>query len=92
MYKFRDSDRTLIHRIESTVIGWSHQLYSVLCTDSSQPLLEDKEPTPYVEIKFWQRKALNLQLIHDQVKLGVTQAIEMEQAVEISVMINDWDK
>ncbi|XP_063716816.1 dynein beta chain, ciliary-like [Symsagittifera roscoffensis] len=61
-----DSDRTLIHRIESTVIGWSHQLYSVLCTDSSQPLLEDKEPTPYVEIKFWQRKALNLQLIHDQ--------------------------
>ncbi len=35
---------------------WSHQVYKVLKKDSSEPLLEGKNPTPHAEIKFWKNR------------------------------------
>ena len=58
-----------MHNIETVVIEWTHQVREVLKKDSSQPLLEGLNPTPYVEIEFWDAKAQNLGCIFDQVVL-----------------------
>ncbi|CAC5422117.1 DNAH [Mytilus coruscus] len=63
-----ESDRLLIHSIESMVIDWTHQIRDVLKRDSAQPLLEGLNPTPFVEIEFWKTKATNLECIYDQLK------------------------
>jgi dynein heavy chain len=49
------------------VIDWTHQIRDVLKKDSAQPLLESRNPTPFVEIEFWKNKATNLECIYDQV-------------------------
>ena len=61
-------DRALVHAIESVVIEWTHQVRDVLKKDSSQPLLDGLNPTPFTEIEFWKAKALNLECIYDQVR------------------------
>lgn len=61
------SGRTVVHDIETVVIEWTHQIRDVLKKDSAQPLLEGLNPTPYVEIEFWNAKAQNLRCIFDQV-------------------------
>ncbi|KAK6170907.1 hypothetical protein SNE40_019193 [Patella caerulea] len=61
-------DRTLIHAIESVIIEWTHQIRDVLKRDSAQPLLEGLNPTPFVEIKFWENKAQNLECIYEQLR------------------------
>ena len=61
------SGRTVLHDIETVVIEWTHQIRDVLKKDSAQPLLEGLNPTPYVEIEFWNAKAQNLRCIFDQV-------------------------
>ncbi|XP_026133128.1 dynein axonemal heavy chain 9 [Carassius auratus] len=59
-------DKRLIHSMETVVIDWSHQVYKVLKKDSSEPLLEGKNPTPHAEIKFWKNRLADLQGIHNQ--------------------------
>jgi len=61
------SCRTVVHDIETVVIDWTHQIREVLKKDSAQPLLEGFNPTPYVEIDFWDAKAQNLRCIFHQV-------------------------
>lgn len=61
-------DRSLVHAIESVIIEWTHQIRDVLKKDSVQPLLEGLNPPPFVEIKFWESKAQNLECIYDQVQ------------------------
>ena len=57
----------MVHDIETVVIEWTHQIREVLKKDSAQPLLAGLNPTPYVEIEFWNAKAQNLSCIYDQV-------------------------
>lgn len=66
-YRFDVYDRNLVHAIESVIIEWTHQIREVLKRDSAQLLLEGQNPTPFVELKFWQNKAQNLECIYDQV-------------------------
>ena len=61
-------DRNLVHAIESVVIEWTHQVRDVLKKDSSQPILDGLNPTPFEEIEFWKQKALNLECIYDQLR------------------------
>lgn len=59
--------QALVHAVETVVIAWSNQIRDVLSRDSSQPLLDGLNPTPYVEIDFWNAKAQNLDSICSQV-------------------------
>ncbi|XP_013068368.2 dynein beta chain, ciliary [Biomphalaria glabrata] len=61
-------DRSLVHAIESVIIEWTHQIRDVLKRDSVQPLLEGLNPSPFVEIKFWENKAQNLECIYEQLR------------------------
>jgi Dynein heavy chain, N-terminal region 1 len=65
--RFRSSLKLLIHSIETIVIEWTHQIREVLKKDSAQPLLEGLNPSPYVELDFWDAKARNLGCIVEQV-------------------------
>lgn len=56
-------DKSIIHSLESAVIEWSHQIHAVLKKDSSEPLLEGKNPTPLTELLFWRNRSANL-LLH----------------------------
>ena len=60
-------DRNLVHAIETVIIEWTHQIRDVLKRDSAQPVLEGLNPTPFVEIKFWENKTQNLECIYEQV-------------------------
>ena len=63
------SGRAVVHDVETVVIEWTHQIRAVLKKDSAQPLLEGLNPTPYVEVEFWNAKAHNLSSIFEQVTL-----------------------
>ena len=65
------SGRAVVHDVETVVIEWTHQIRAVLKKDSAQPLLEGLNPTPYVEIEFWNAKTQNLSCIFEQVTLPI---------------------
>lgn len=50
-------DESIIHSLESAVIEWSHQIGVVLKEDSSEALLEGKNPTPHTELLFWKNRS-----------------------------------
>jgi dynein heavy chain len=58
----------MIHAIETVVIDWVRQLRDLLKKDPSQALLDGLNPTPSVEIKFWENKCENLECIYEQVR------------------------
>ena len=62
-------DRNLVHAIETVIIEWTHQIRDVLKRDSAQPVLEGLNPSPFVEIKFWENKTQNLECIYEQVSV-----------------------
>ncbi|MCJ8738378.1 hypothetical protein PDJAM_G00035190 [Pangasius djambal] len=78
-------DKSIIHSIESMVIEWSHQIHEVLKRDSSEPLLEGKNPTPHAELKFWKNRYADLECIQNQFKSPkVTKMAELLDAMESS--------
>uniref|UniRef100_A0A8C5D1B4 Dynein heavy chain 9, axonemal n=1 Tax=Gadus morhua TaxID=8049 RepID=A0A8C5D1B4_GADMO len=84
---FREvADKTVIHAIETLVIEWSHQVRAVLKKDSSEALLEDRNPTPQTELLFWKnRSAPNLQCIHTQlISTKVCRMADLMEAMESS--------
>ncbi|XP_056325895.1 dynein heavy chain 9, axonemal [Danio aesculapii] len=66
--RLRVVNKSLIHSMETVVIDWSHQVYKVLKKDSSEPLLEGRNPTPHAEIHFWRNRLADLQGIHQQLQ------------------------
>lgn len=60
------ADKSIIHSLESAVIEWSHQIRAVLKKDSSEALLEGKNPSPHTELLFWKNRSapLLLQTLH----------------------------
>jgi len=52
--------------METLVIKWSQQINDVLKQDSSKSLLTGNDPTPYVELAFWEERVQDLQCIYDQ--------------------------
>jgi dynein heavy chain len=61
-----ESDKNILHTLETAVIDWSHQIKDVIRSSSSAPLEEGFAPGPMVEIDFWAAKAANLNSIHLQ--------------------------
>lgn len=49
-------DKSIIYAIESAVIQWSRQVQVVLNKESSQPLFQGENPTPWVELEFWKSR------------------------------------
>ncbi|XP_047143157.1 dynein beta chain, ciliary isoform X1 [Hydra vulgaris] len=63
-----EANRLLIHRIESVVIDWTHQISKVLKKSSAQPLIEGLNPGPLVELNFWKSRSINLENIFLQLQ------------------------
>ena len=63
-----ENDKQVLHQLESAVIDWTHQIKSVIKSNSAQPLLEGLEPGPLVECDFWAAKCANLTCIYEQLK------------------------
>lgn len=61
-----ETDKAILHTIESAVIDWTHQIKEVIKSNSAAPLQEGLNPGPMVEIDFWAAKAANLKNIHQQ--------------------------
>ncbi|XP_069510616.1 dynein axonemal heavy chain 9 [Ambystoma mexicanum] len=61
-------DKAIIHAIESAIIEWSHQIRAVLKRESSEPLLQGKDPNPNVELEFWKNRYADLECIYNQLK------------------------
>ncbi|KAK2885147.1 hypothetical protein Q8A73_021621 [Channa argus] len=78
-------DASMIHSLETAVIEWSHQIRAVLKKDSSEALLEGKNPTPHTELLFWKNRCTDLESIHSQLKSSkVTKMAMVLEAVESS--------
>ncbi|XP_059524579.1 dynein axonemal heavy chain 9 [Myotis daubentonii] len=61
-------DKSVIYAIESAVIQWSRQVQAVLNKESSQPLFQGENPTPWVELEFWKSRSEDLEYIYDQLR------------------------
>ncbi|KAI9353687.1 dynein heavy chain and region D6 of dynein motor-domain-containing protein [Obelidium mucronatum] len=61
-----ESDKSILHTLESAVIDWTHQIKEVIKSNSAAPLEQGLNPGPMVEIDFWAAKAANLKSIHQQ--------------------------
>ncbi|XP_042364236.1 dynein heavy chain 9, axonemal [Plectropomus leopardus] len=78
-------EKSIIHSLESAVIEWSHQIRAVLKKDSSEALLEGKNPTPHTELLFWKNRCADLECIHSQFKSSkVNKMAMLLEAVESS--------
>ncbi|XP_029978186.1 dynein axonemal heavy chain 9 [Sphaeramia orbicularis] len=78
-------DMSIIHSLESAVIEWSHQIHAVLKKDSSESLLEGKNPTPHTELLFWKNRCTDLEYIYSQLtSLKVKKMAMLLEAVESS--------
>ncbi|XP_059180294.1 dynein axonemal heavy chain 9-like [Centropristis striata] len=78
-------DKSIIHSLESAVIEWSHQIRAVLKKDSSEALLEGRNPTPHTELLFWRNRLADLECIHSQLKSSKVQKMAvLLEAVESS--------
>ena len=65
-------DSGLLYSIESLVVQWSGQIWSVLRRDSGQALEKgDLHPGPSVELSFWSAQKDNLLGIQSQVTAGL---------------------
>ncbi|XP_008276610.1 dynein axonemal heavy chain 9 [Stegastes partitus] len=78
-------DKSIIHSLESAVIEWSHQISAILKIDSSEALLEGRNPTPHTELLFWKNRYADLECIHSQLKSSkVNKMATVLDAVESS--------
>ncbi|MEQ2304474.1 hypothetical protein AMECASPLE_027335, partial [Ameca splendens] len=78
-------DKGIIHSLESTVIEWSHQISTVLKKDSSEAVLEGKNPTPHTELLLWKNRYADLECIHSQLNSCKVKKMEvLLEAVESS--------
>ena len=63
-------DMILKTNIEGIIVKWAHQVDEVLSLESESLLAAS--PGPMVEIKFWEAKCLNLECLHEQVRLRLS--------------------
>nr|XP_004569740.1 dynein heavy chain 9, axonemal [Maylandia zebra] len=76
-------DKSIIHSLESAVIEWSHQIRDILKKDSSEALLEGRNPTPHTELLFWKNRYADFKCIHSQLKsCKVNKMAALLEAVE----------
>ena len=61
-----ETDKSILHTLETAVIDWTHQIKDIIKSNSGAPLDEGLNPGPIVEIDFWAAKYANLKSIHQQ--------------------------
>uniref|UniRef100_A0A8C5WIH4 Dynein axonemal heavy chain 17 n=1 Tax=Leptobrachium leishanense TaxID=445787 RepID=A0A8C5WIH4_9ANUR len=61
-------DKSIVHSFESAIIQWSHQVRGVLKKESSEPLLQGKDPNPNTELEFWKNRHADLDCIYNQLR------------------------
>uniref|UniRef100_A0A3B3ZGU7 Dynein heavy chain tail domain-containing protein n=1 Tax=Periophthalmus magnuspinnatus TaxID=409849 RepID=A0A3B3ZGU7_9GOBI len=66
----------LLYSIETLIIQWSGQIWTVLQKDSGAMLHGGDHPVPSVELHFWSTQRDNLRGIQSQVKTGVLDRVE----------------
>ena len=57
-----------VHLLESAVITWTKQIKAVLKQDPETKLKSGDQPTPEVEVRFWEAKAANLNSVFEQLQ------------------------
>ncbi|NXD86338.1 DYH9 protein, partial [Halcyon senegalensis] len=78
-------DKSLVHAAESAIIDWSHQIQAALKKESSEPLLQDSNPNPKVELEFWKNRCDDLECIYKQLRMRkVRNMMEVLEKVESS--------
>ncbi|KAG7251524.1 hypothetical protein CRUP_021679, partial [Coryphaenoides rupestris] len=71
-------DRGLLYSIETLVVQWSCQIWTILKKDSGAALQDHPPPGPMVELHFWATQRDNLLGIQAQI-----QSPKVEQIMEI---------
>ncbi|GFO38901.1 dynein heavy chain 9, axonemal [Plakobranchus ocellatus] len=62
----RKLDLQDLHRLEAMIVMWSNEIKDVLEYHCADPILEGKNPTPQVELKYWRDRAKDLDHIYQQ--------------------------
>ncbi|KAK5888840.1 hypothetical protein CesoFtcFv8_014895 [Champsocephalus esox] len=76
-------DRGLLYSIETLIVQWSGQIWTVLKKDSGMLLLRGDHPGPNVELQFWTTQRENLLGIQSQI-----QSPKTEHVMEILRRVN----
>lgn len=71
---------SVMYSIETTVVEWTSQIYSILKEDSGDPILGGSHPTPFFEQEYWIKRTKLLQDIYDQ--LSTEEAKKMANLLE----------
>ncbi|XP_067615922.1 dynein beta chain, ciliary [Eurosta solidaginis] len=66
--RHRTIDLYLKSAIEGVVINWAEQVHEVVKDNSSNAFLNRQNPTPQVEMSFWNSRLKNLSFIFDQLR------------------------
>uniref|UniRef100_A0A672VBK3 Dynein axonemal heavy chain 17 n=1 Tax=Strigops habroptila TaxID=2489341 RepID=A0A672VBK3_STRHB len=78
-------DKSLVYATESSIIDWSYQIQEALKKESSEPLLQGRNPNPKVELEFWKNRCEDLECIYNQLRTKkVRNMIEVLKRVESS--------
>jgi len=59
-------DKDRVHSLESAVVTWTRQIKNILKQDPENHLQNSQSMGPQMEIEFWQKKARDLNSIHEQ--------------------------
>ena len=76
----------------NSIITWMKQIRKVLETEPEQNLKAGKDPGPEKEIEFWQKKAENLNSIHEQLKSDSVKLILKTLRASKSTYANEFEK
>uniref|UniRef100_A0A672VBH7 Dynein axonemal heavy chain 17 n=1 Tax=Strigops habroptila TaxID=2489341 RepID=A0A672VBH7_STRHB len=80
-----DAYKSLVYATESSIIDWSYQIQEALKKESSEPLLQGRNPNPKVELEFWKNRCEDLECIYNQLRTKkVRNMIEVLKRVESS--------
>ena len=80
-----ESDKSILHTLETAVVDWTHQIQEVIKSNSAAPLEEGLNPGPMIEIDFWAAKAANLSSIYQQLSDEKIQKISVPFFLMVSV-------
>ena len=85
-------DKEKCQIFESRIITWTKQIKRVLDTEPEHILKENPNPDPLIELKFWKKKADNLNSINEQLRISHVLYIIDFLRCSKSTFINQFDR
>ena len=86
------SDKQKCQVFESRIITWTKQIKKVLDTEPEHILKTNPNPDPFCELRFWQKKADNLNSIHKQLNFKEIKFILEFLKKSKSTFINQFER